>query len=598
MNNSKKVLIILLVVFVGISAFLALKLERGIIPDERGYHFPVSKLYATTWGIPADTPETYQFRGLGHRPFLYHWINGRILNSAQAILPDLSDWRKLVLLRLTSVFYSLGTLYFTYKLAGEFIHNKWGQVFVVFLLTNTLMFVFISSGVNYDNLVNFCCAAGLYFLTRAIKGGDFYQNSFAWISCIAFGTLVKSTVLPVAAIMVLVWAVYTVINRKIINFKIFPNFQFFLTAFFLIVLLIGNLAIYGVNIVNYGSIKPDCDQILTQEQCENSAIYVRSQKIDSAKNSITIKDVVEGEGPDPISYFSDYWVPAMSKMIFGITGHKRFNPPDLMISLYRLIILVTILSAFKFWKTPSYPLGSLYAVFAFYTLVLFTTNYQTEMWSGFAHIAVQGRYIFPVIGIIYILMTYFLLIIPNTFVRRGVFSFTVFLFLLNSPIVFLTRPSPVTLPERSIPREEPMGEITDQVTIAQEFVSECHGTITETKLLLATYRRINTHPVLVRLIDMTNNRIIAEHSFSAQSVADNSWYSISIPPLSGSLGKIYQIIVSSPESVSGNAITIWGSENGNHYPDGHALVNGKRIGSDLNFQYECNQPAITDWFVN
>ncbi len=407
---------------------MALNLERGIIPDEGGYHFPVSKLYTTTWGIPADTPETYQFQYLSHRPFLYHWINGRILNSAQAFFPDLSDWRKLVLLRLTSIFYSLGTLFFTYKLAGEYIHNKWGQVFVVFLLTNTLMFVFISSGVNYDNLVNLCCAAGLYFLTRVMKGGDFYENSFGWISCIAFGTLVKSAVLPLAAVMMLSWAVYTVINRKLINFKIYPNFQFYLTAFFLILLLIANLAIYGVNLVKYRSLTPGCAQILTQEQCENSPLYVRSQKIELANNSLTIKDIVEGKDPDPIAYFSDFWIPAMSKMIFGIAGHKIFNPPDFIISLYRLILLVSILSAFKFWKNPSYPLGSLCAVFAFYSLVLFTTNYQTEMRTGFTHLAIQGRYIFPIIGIIYILITYFLLNIPNTVLRRAVFSFTVFLF--------------------------------------------------------------------------------------------------------------------------------------------------------------------------
>ena len=598
MHNSIKVLIILLVVFAGTTVFLALRLERGIIPDEPSYHFPVSKLYATTWGIPADTPETYQFRYLGHRPFLYHWINGRILNAAQAIFPDLSDWRKLVLLRLTSVFYSLGTLLFTYKLAGEYIYNKWGQVFVVFLLANTLMFAFISSGVNYDNLVNLCCSAGLYFLTRVVKGKDFYRNSFAWISIIAFGTLVKSTVLPLAAIMTLSWAVYIAINRKFINFNIRPNFQFYLTIFFLILLLIGNLAIYGVNTVKYGSLTPDCDQILTQEQCENNALFVRSQEIDSTKNSLTVQNVIEGEGPDPISYFSDYWVPSMSKMIFGITGHKRFNPPDLMISLYRLVFLASILSAFKFWKTPSYPLGSLYAVFAFYTLVLFTTNYQTEMWSGFAHIAIQGRYIFPIIGIIYILTTYFLLDIPNPSVRRAVFSFTVFLYLINGPAVILTRPGSVTLPGRNIPKEEPVGELTNQVIIAQEFVSECRGTITEVNLMLATYGRTNTHPVLVRLFDMSNNRIIAEHSFSAQSVTDNSWYSIPIPPLSGSFGKTYQISLSSPESAPGNAITVWSSENGNYYPDGHALINGERIGSDLKFQYECNQPVITDWLVN
>ncbi len=141
----------------------------------------------------------------------------------------------------------------------------------------------------------------------------------------------------------------------------------------------------------------------------------------------------------------------------------------------------------------------------------------------------------------------------------------------------LTGSSSVPLPEQNIPSEEPVGEITSQVTVAQEFVSECRGTVTKANLMLATYGRTNTQPVLVRLIDMSNNGTIAEHSFSAQSVADNSWYTIPIPPLSGSFGKTYQISISSPESVPGNAITIWSSQNGNHYLDGHAVLNGKQI---------------------
>ena len=139
--SSSKTLIILLVIFVSVSVFFALNLERGIIPDEK-YHFSVSKIYATSWGIPADTPDTYYLGNLGNRPFLYHWINARILNMVQLVSPNQSDWRKLIALRLVNVVYSIGTVLYFYLLVKEIINNKWYQVFGVLLLTHSLMFVF------------------------------------------------------------------------------------------------------------------------------------------------------------------------------------------------------------------------------------------------------------------------------------------------------------------------------------------------------------------------------------------------------------------------------------------------------------------------
>jgi len=108
----KRILVIYLLFFAVASVYIALHLVEGIIPDE-GAHFIFSKVYATTWGIPPDSPETYELGWyIAHNPFLYHWINGRIINLVQVISPTASDWDLLIVLRLTSVLYSLGTLFF------------------------------------------------------------------------------------------------------------------------------------------------------------------------------------------------------------------------------------------------------------------------------------------------------------------------------------------------------------------------------------------------------------------------------------------------------------------------------------------------------
>ena len=135
----------LLLIFVGISAFIARKLNGGIIPDE-GVHLNLSIHYSTSWGIPSDTSETYRLGYVGHRPFLYYWINGRVINVLGLFLDSPSTYKIWVVLRLVNVFYAGLTVIFGYLLAREIIQNKWWQLLPVFLLTNTLMFVFLSGG--------------------------------------------------------------------------------------------------------------------------------------------------------------------------------------------------------------------------------------------------------------------------------------------------------------------------------------------------------------------------------------------------------------------------------------------------------------------
>lgn len=147
-------LLVLLLVFLAYSVFIAIRLDTGISPDEPA-HFIFSKHYSTTWGKPPDTLETYsQGWYIEQNPLLYYWINGRIINLTQLINPSVTDATLLLILRLLSSLYSTGTLIFLYLLSKLIIHKAWWRLLPVFLLSNTLMFVLLSGGVNYDNLAN------------------------------------------------------------------------------------------------------------------------------------------------------------------------------------------------------------------------------------------------------------------------------------------------------------------------------------------------------------------------------------------------------------------------------------------------------------
>jgi hypothetical protein len=436
-KTQKVVLASILLAFAIASVYVALNLVEGIIPDEPA-HFIFSKVYATTWGIPADSPETYsQGWYIAHNPFLYHWINGRVINLITLFNPLASDRQLLVGLRLTSVLYSLGTLYFCYLLAKELICKPWWPLLPVFLLANTLMFTFLSGGVNYDNMVNLLCMAGLYFLIRAFNGKDFTTNSLAWLVCVCIGCLAKYTVLPLALFSFIAWLVYTIRQHK----TIFPlpklaKGQIALLCV-LILLVVGNLAIYGYNLVVYRAILPSCPDLLQPAQCNLSPYHARWETY-SLGRKMTVSESIQAGYPDPLTYFVEVWVKNMLTKTYGILGHKTYYPAHI-ITFYRLFYLGMLLLAARYWRRPPYAIWSAVFIILGYALVVFITNYNSELSYGFKHFALQGRYLFPIIGLVYGLVGYTQSLIKNRTLRIVVLVLTLILFFVGGPIKFITR---------------------------------------------------------------------------------------------------------------------------------------------------------------
>lgn len=81
----------------------------------------------------------------------------------------------------------------------------------------------------------------------------------------------------------------------------------------------------------------------------------------------------------------------------------------------------------------------MFGIILFYSLVLFYQNYNSELTYGFKQIAIQGRYIFPVIGLIYVLFTYTLGQVKNTPIKIISLLIIIALFLIGGPIKFIIR---------------------------------------------------------------------------------------------------------------------------------------------------------------
>lgn len=102
----------------------------------------------------------------------------------------------------------------------------------------------------------------------------------------------------------------------------------------------------------------------------------------------------------------------------------------------------------------------------------------------------------------------------------------------------------------------PIGEIVQGTEIRQPFraeADEIHGV----SMLLSTYERQNSSQLTVAVEDETGARI-AESTLSGSSIMDNEVREITFAePVNLTSGNWYSLVLTSPDAVSGNAVTAW-----------------------------------------
>jgi hypothetical protein len=437
-HNTNFIFATLIAIFLLYSILIALQLNQGLIPDEPA-HFTFSKHFSTTFGIPPDTFETYSWGWyIEQNPFLFYWLNGRVINLINLVYPSVSDFELLISLRLVGVLYSLCMVIFSFLLSKEVIQHKWWQLLPVFLLTNTLMFIFISGGVHYDNLANLLSMVGLYFLVKTLKRQNFLLNSFAWMISIALACLVKYPILPLALAMTISWWIFIIRNyKKLLPIKIDLLKTIFLSLTLAILFLL-NFSIYGINLIRYQSLIPPCREILLESQCEIS-VYEQRHTDMALETKLTISESIAGGYPSPFRYVLNDWIYHLLLRSFGLSGHRAYFQFQL-ITYYQILfylILILIFINLFFWRTFSHLEINLFWIVGFYTLILLLRNYNSELVYGFRQVAVQGRYLFPVIGGIYVLFAQAIKLTPIKFLRAIILIFSIGLFLWGGPIIIL-----------------------------------------------------------------------------------------------------------------------------------------------------------------
>lgn len=433
-KSVKWLLILLLALFVFFSSYVALKLKTGIAPDEVG-HFEFSKLFSYTLGIPKDSDTTNALGWqIAYNPFLYYWINGRLIGLLKSINSTITDNQLLIFLRFTSVLYSTLNLVVFYKILVELINNERYRLFSFFLLSQTLMFVFLSGSVTYDNLTNLLCSLGILFFIRFLKNIKPLTNSLLLIISLFLASLIKYTVVPLILFIMILW-VFTIIRKKM-SFKGSERLPWVLLLIALMLISV-NVYLYGHNLLKFQGLTPSCTEVLSVKQCNLNPFSIRDQQL-SIGPKMSISESISKGYPNPLEYVVYSWIPNMLYRIYGILGQLSYFPSHIIIVIYLLYIWYLLLAARYIYRLP-YVLNCLILLFLTYSFVLFVMNYESELQYGFKQIAMQGRYIFPVIMIFYALLGYILESTKSKLLKLSTAVISILLILYAGPIKFLVK---------------------------------------------------------------------------------------------------------------------------------------------------------------
>ncbi|MGK5086073.1 hypothetical protein WDW86_00810 [Bdellovibrionota bacterium FG-2] len=372
--------------------FFALRIKNNIPPDE-AWHFRRLNIFLNTKALWfSETPEIYPLGALGHMGNLHPLLTAPLISISQFFA-----WDPFLALRLSSVAFSLGTFFYTFLLLRLLVSNLLTRCAIMAFFSNILMFTFISSAISYDALTNLLAIASVFHLMRFGKMGrteDLFFLCLTW----AAGAITKITFLPLIALelILLLQQGYSMQWHRTINLeKLRQSLKTKRRKAVLLVTLffgIWGVSLYGRNLITYHALEPGIDLITTPATAlESNAEYRTTQERLETRDS---------RAELSFGSFSKDWVKMMVTKTFGIHAHLNlFKDTKELWPIYFLIYasLFAFLFSYRHLFSERTFLQLLF-LSAGYVVIVFMQNLKSQTEFRIIGIAVQGRYLFPVLA--------------------------------------------------------------------------------------------------------------------------------------------------------------------------------------------------------
>jgi len=416
------------------AVYFAINIHSQVFPDEASW-FGIINVFSRSNLPPTDSPESFPLGLITHIPNLYFFLMGKILSLNPLRSQDL------VVMRLVNVAMGLTTVLFAWRLGRLLLPSVAGRLLFLVMLTNTLMFTFITGAVNYDNLSTLFAVLSLYYLVLFQR--QRLVGSLLWFMVFLLaGTLTKNVFLPYATALAMV---FLICERKVIFSTSWlrqlggSSFSWFACGKILIILILFvlNLNLYVGNKIRYGHLIPSMEQVLPVENCLQNRLFARGYVVrqyktgkltmlDARRLALQIRDpgdramamdLLQKAGQERAEAkparlgrlaYSLEWAEFITARLYGVAAHLAlYKSTGWLWGYYAFFILSFVLLVVRFLRNGLMNLGGLLFVCLFYVYILMqVVNYNNYMGTGFVGIALTGRYLFPVIVPLYILIAH------------------------------------------------------------------------------------------------------------------------------------------------------------------------------------------------
>lgn len=406
-------------------AVLASSIDPALPPDEIT-HIGQARSQAHHWGLPSDSPASYEHGLVSHRPFLNTWLMARWL----ALKPAVASER--VWLRLANGALALATLAAALSWARRAGAGPGARLLLAVLLTNLPMWSFLSASVNYDNLAMLLATLSFALLARYLDTRS-PPVLAGLVLVLAAGVLTKAALLPLAALLVV--ALFITAGRLPVRDAASllraplargpTGAAILLGAVALLTLAAG---LYGGNWIRFGALEPAANQVLPIEEANRNRIFrqehvlrsYRAGAIDERQAVHELRQIDHlgdragalwmlrrarelraGQG-EPLMgriRYTGVWLSLMAERLFGVMGHRELYKSGALAAGYALIAIGGLGTLAVQARSRSVHVRIAAGVALGYTLILMQlVNYPIYLVTGVEVEAVQGRYLFPVLA--------------------------------------------------------------------------------------------------------------------------------------------------------------------------------------------------------
>ena len=467
-----KWIVAFLMVYFGLRLlYFAINISPSVPPDE-ATHFGVSRIFSNALFLPVNSPETYQYGLVTNIPWLYYWIMGKLLGLNFFGITDL------LFLRLLNLPFAFGTVIFVWRILRLLTDNRLTQILLVAAMTNTVMFTFLSASVSYDNLTNLLSAMAIYYLLAFFKcrTGNLLA---AFVLCQLLGCLSKISFLPLSLVLWILFFVHEIKNIRLLptalkDYLRFSGKRGIALSLAITICMIFNIQLYGGNYIKYGKLAPEVADVFPIEVAMKNHLAARNmiytlyknRQISYAKASEMVSHISHpATRTDTMFLIQDYarrvyygekllspweylvpWGQRILESVFGIMGHRNMTNQGFTLMPFVVLLALTAVSIVIRWRPRDFASLPTYLMIiaGFYAFFLmYFVNYATYKQFESFQLALQGRYIFPVIGPLYVLMSYYLMrLIKGRYAEQAVAVAVTIIFIVSDLPYFLIHATP------------------------------------------------------------------------------------------------------------------------------------------------------------